>query len=115
MGFEFADQVAVVVGAASGIGMSTAIEFRRAGATVGWFDRSANVSAVAKDHEPNSHAVGSSSSWVVDATDDAQHAELVELYFRRVGGYEEITVLNRTPEVVGYTDPVYVVRAQKCT
>ncbi|MCZ6680599.1 MAG: methyltransferase domain-containing protein [Candidatus Poribacteria bacterium] len=47
------------------------------------------------------------------ATSDAQHAELVQLYFRQAGNYEGITVLDRTPQWDGYTDPVYVVMATK--
>ena len=48
------------------------------------------------------------------ATSDAEHAELVQHYFRLAGGYTEITFLDCTPQTDGYTDPVYIVMANKC-
>ncbi len=48
------------------------------------------------------------------ATSDAEHAELVQHYFRLAGGYTEITFLDCTPQTDGYTDPVYIVMAKKC-
>lgn len=39
----FQNQVAVVVGAANGIGLATAAEFKSQGATVAWLDKSAEV------------------------------------------------------------------------
>ena len=50
--------------------------------------------------------------WRVTA--DAEHAELVEHYFRLAGGYAEITFLDYTPQADEYTDPVYIVMAKKC-
>jgi SAM-dependent methyltransferase len=47
------------------------------------------------------------------ATTDAQHAELVQHYFRLAGGYNDITFLDRTPQTGGYTDPVYIVMGRK--
>ncbi len=49
--------------------------------------------------------------WRVTA--DAEHAELVEHYFRLAGGYAEITFLDYTPQADEYTDPVYIVMAKK--
>jgi SAM-dependent methyltransferase len=46
-------------------------------------------------------------------TSDTEHAELVQHYFRLAGGYTEITFLNRTPQTDEYTDPVYIVMANK--
>jgi SAM-dependent methyltransferase len=46
-------------------------------------------------------------------TSDTEHAELVQHYFRLAGGYAEITFLNRTPQTDEYTDPVYIVMANK--
>lgn len=46
-------------------------------------------------------------------TSDAEHAKLVQHYFRLAGGYAEITFLDRTPQTDEYTDPVYVVMANK--
>ena len=45
------------------------------------------------------------------ATSDAEHARLVQHYFRLAGGYVEITFLNCTPQTDEYTDPVYIVMA----
>ena len=50
--------------------------------------------------------------WRVTA--DAEHAELVQHYFRLAGGYAEITFLDYTPQADEYTDPVYIVMAKKC-
>ena len=46
-------------------------------------------------------------------TSDAEHAELVQHYFRLAGGYAEITFLDCTPPTDEYTDPVYIVMANK--
>ena len=46
-------------------------------------------------------------------TSDTEHAELVQHYFRLAGGYAEITFLDRTPQTDEYTDPVYIVMANK--
>ena len=46
-------------------------------------------------------------------TSDMQHAELVQLYFHLAEGYERVTVLDRTPQVDGYTDAVYIVMGHK--
>ncbi len=46
-------------------------------------------------------------------TSNTEHAELVQHYFRLAGGYAEITFLNRTPQTDEYTDPVYIVMANK--
>ena len=46
-------------------------------------------------------------------TSDVQHTELVQLYFHLAGGYERVTALDRTPQVDGYTDAVYIVMAHK--
>ena len=48
------------------------------------------------------------------ATSDAEHAELVQRYFREAGGYEGTTFLDRTPQTGEYTDPVYIVMANRC-
>jgi NAD(P)-dependent dehydrogenase (short-subunit alcohol dehydrogenase family) len=61
MSQEFGDQVAVVVGAASGIGRATAEAFKRGGATVCRLDKDLNVHTSA-DHQ-------ASSTYQVDATD----------------------------------------------
>lgn len=45
--------------------------------------------------------------------DDQQHAELIAAYFQQAGNYTAIEAQNRTPEALGYTDPVYVVMARK--
>ena len=47
------------------------------------------------------------------ATSDAEHAQLVQYYFRLAGGYVDITSLDCTPQTDGYTDPVYIVMANK--
>ena len=47
------------------------------------------------------------------ATSDAEHAQLVQHYFRLAGGYVEITFLDCTPQTDEYTDPVYIVMANK--
>jgi SAM-dependent methyltransferase len=46
-------------------------------------------------------------------TSDAEHAELVQHYFHLAGGYAEITFLDCTPQTDEYTDPVYIVMANK--
>ena len=46
-------------------------------------------------------------------TSDTEHAELVQHYFRLAGGYAEITFLDCTPQTDEYTDPVYIVMANK--
>ena len=92
MRFEFEDQVAVVVGAASGIGMSTAIEFRLAGATVGWLDRSPRVTAIANQHETSRGVKGCSSGLVVDATDDMQLAQAAETLMTTSGRIDHVVV-----------------------
>ena len=46
-------------------------------------------------------------------TSDAEHAELVQHYFCLAGGYAKITFLDCTPQTDEYTDPVYIVTANK--
>ena len=46
-------------------------------------------------------------------TSDVEHAQLVQHYFRLAGGYAEITFLDCTPQTDEYTDPVYIVMANK--
>ena len=46
-------------------------------------------------------------------TSDAEHAKLVQHYFRLAGGYAAITFLDCTPQTDEYTDPVYIVMANK--
>ncbi len=46
-------------------------------------------------------------------TSDAEHAELVQHYFCLAGGYAKITFLDCTPQTDEYTDPVYIVMANK--
>ena len=46
-------------------------------------------------------------------TSDAEHAELVQHYFRLASGYAEIIFLDCTPQTDEYTDPVYIVMANK--
>ena len=48
------------------------------------------------------------------ATSDDDHAKLVQHYFRLAGDYAKITFLDCTPQTDEYTDPVYVVMANKC-
>jgi hypothetical protein len=45
--------------------------------------------------------------------DDRQHAELIAAYFQRAGNFTAIEAQDRTPQGVGYTEPVYVVMARK--
>lgn len=44
---------------------------------------------------------------------DEQHAELIAGYFQQAGSFSALEAQNRTPEALGYTDPVYVVMARK--
>ena len=46
-------------------------------------------------------------------TSDAEHAQLVQHYFHLAGGYAEVTFLDYTPQTDEYTDPVYIVMANK--
>ncbi|RKU06808.1 methyltransferase type 11 [Candidatus Poribacteria bacterium] len=46
-------------------------------------------------------------------TSDAEHVELVQHYFRLAGSYTEITFSDCTPQTDEYTDPVYIVMANK--
>ena len=46
-------------------------------------------------------------------TSDEGHVDLVTHYFYRAGGFHNITFLDKTPPVDGYTDPVYIVMAKK--
>ena len=46
-------------------------------------------------------------------TSDTEHAELVQHYFSLAGSYAEITFLDCTPQTDEYTDPVYIVMANK--
>jgi hypothetical protein len=51
--------------------------------------------------------------YVWQMLDDNRRAELIGSYFDYSGGWDDIRVLNITPETSGYTDPVYVVTARK--
>ena len=63
-------QVAVVVGAASGIGKATAEHFRRKGISVAWLDVSPAITEVVAEFETaHAHLEGRSLPLVVDATD----------------------------------------------
>ena len=46
-------------------------------------------------------------------TSDTEHAKLVQHYFHLAGGYAEITFLDCTPQTDEYTDPVYIVMANR--
>ena len=46
-------------------------------------------------------------------TSEAQHAELVQLYFCLAGGYEGIAALDCMPQTERYTDPVHIIMAHK--
>ena len=46
-------------------------------------------------------------------TSDAEHAKLVQHYFHLAGGYAETMFLDYTSPTNEYTDPVYVVMANK--
>lgn len=45
--------------------------------------------------------------------DDAQHGELIASYFNNSSGWDEPKILDISPKVSSYTDPVYVVTASK--
>ena len=47
------------------------------------------------------------------ALSDADRAKLIGTYFRRSGGWEEPEARNITPTLRFYSDPVYVVSAEK--
>jgi SAM-dependent methyltransferase len=47
------------------------------------------------------------------ALGDAEHVQLVAVYFNQSGGWQEITARNCTPPADGYTDPVFAVYARK--
>lgn len=45
--------------------------------------------------------------------DDRRRAQLIASYFQNSGGWENIHAVNITPQLSHYTDPVYVVAAEK--
>ena len=45
--------------------------------------------------------------------DDRRRAQLIASYFQNSGGWDDIRALNITPRLPHYTDPVYVVTANK--
>ena len=51
------------------------------------------------------------SAWLY--ADDVQHGELVRAYFERSGCWEDITLVDLSPQR-GQTDPLYAVWARRC-
>lgn len=45
--------------------------------------------------------------------DDRRRAQLIASYFQNSGGWEDIRAFNITPQLPHYTDPAYVVAAEK--
>lgn len=88
----FDGQVVAVVGAASGIGRATAIQFRRAGATVAWLDRSAALSDVVADFESEFDGPGESIPRVNDATDYPDLSAFASELLERCGRVDHVVV-----------------------
>ena len=47
--------------------------------------------------------------------DDRRRAQLIASYFRNSGGWEDIRAINITPQLPHYSDPAYVVIAEKAS